>query len=260
MRSTRILVLDGDESTHRSVRSALGGRRYEVVCVSDGATALQIASRHPPDIMLVEPRLPGTDGLTVVRTLRTRPEFALIPVLFLADRKEVEGHILGFKMGADEFLPKPVNFQELDLRVTMALKKREETETRMRPKNLPGSMDFSVPLSGFRGTLEQIGLPSLLSLLEMDRKTGMLVVILEPERETARLFLREGRVLRARLDSRDTPFNAELVYEMLSRTGGKFDFRPGVVEPGDEIRSSTTMILMEGARRIDETHRRGKGE
>jgi CheY-like chemotaxis protein len=259
MGAIRILVVDGDESTHRSVRSALGGRPYEVVCVSDGEAALQMAGQHPPDIMLVEPRLSKVDGLTVVRTLRTRPEFALVPVIFLADRREVESHILGFRMGADDFLPKPVNFQELDLLVTTALKVRQETEIRVRPKP-PASPDFSVPMMGFRGTLEQIGLPSLLSLLEMDRKTGMLVVIVEPENEKARLYLRDGRVLRARFDRRGEPCNADLVYELLSRAQGKFDFRPGVIDPGDEIRTSTAMILMEGARRIDETQRRGKGE
>ena len=259
MRTVRILVADGDEATHRAVRWALGGKPYEVVCVRDGEAALQVAGQSAPDIMLVEPKLERVDGLTVVRRLRTRQEFALVPVIFLANRRDVQDHILGFKIGADDFLPKPVNFQELDLQVTMALKAREETETRVRPKPLPSS-DFSVPMMGFRGTLEQIGLPSLLSLLEMDRKTGMLVVIVEPEREKARLYLREGRLLRARLDRQETPANAELVYDLLGRTQGKFDFRPGVIEPEDEIRTSTPMILMEGARRIDETQRRGKGE
>ncbi len=259
MGTVRILVVDGDESTHRAVRSALEERPYEVVSVTDGEEALKVAVRRPPDVMLVEPRLEKVDGLTVVRTLRTRSEFALVPVIFLADRREVEGRILGFRMGADDFLPKPVNFLELDLQVTMALKMREETETRVRPKP-PASVDFSVPMMGFRGTMEQIGLPSLMSLLEMDRKTGMLVVIVEPENEKARLYLRDGRVLRARFDQRDSPRNAELVYELLNRTRGKFDFRPGIIDPGDEIRTSTTMILMEGARRIDETHRRAKEE
>jgi CheY-like chemotaxis protein len=259
MGSIRILVVDGEASTHRSVRAALEGRPYEVLSVSDGGSALQVAVRNPPDIMLVEPDLPGVDGLTVVRTLRTRPEFALVPVIFLADRRQVESRILGFRMGADDFIPKPVNFQELDLLVTAALKMREETETRVRPK-VTDSVDFSVPMMGFRGTLEQIGLPSLLSLLEMDRKTGMLVVILEPEKEKARLYLREGHILRARLDRRKTPANADLVYELLGRTQGKFDFRPGVIDPGDEIRTPTSIILMEGARRIDETQYRSKGE
>ncbi len=256
MGGVRILVVDGDESTHRSVRAALGGRRYEVVCVPDGGTALQVAAGRRPDVMLVEPDLPGVDGLTVVRTLRAKPEFALVPVLFLADRRAVEDRILGFRMGADDFLPKPVNFQELDLRVTTALKAREETETRMRPKP-PPSEDFSVPMMGFRGTLDQIGLPSLLGLLEMDRKTGMLVFLLEPENTKARLYLREGRVLRARLDGGGGSRNADLVYEIMGRTRGKFDFRPGVIDPGDEIGTSTTTLLMEGARRIDETRRRG---
>lgn len=259
MGSIRILVVDGEAATHRSVRAALEGRPYEVISVSDGGSALQVATRTPPDILLVEPDLPGVDGLTVVRTLRTRPEFALVPVIFLADRRRVESRILGFRIGADDFLPKPVNFMELDLLVTAALKAREETETRVRPR-VQESVDFSVPMMGFRGTLEQIGLPSLLSLLEMDRKTGMLVVILEPEKEKARLFLRDGHILRARLDHRTTPANADLVYELLGRTTGKFDFRPGVVDPGDEIRTPTTTILMEGARRLDETQHRAKGE
>jgi len=90
----------------------------------------------------------------------------------------------------------------------------------------------------------------------MERKTGILVLTLEPKQEKVRLYLSEGRVLRARVDKKEEPRNAELVYRLLARTRGKFDFRPAGVLQEDEIQSSTTRLILEGARRIDESQRR----
>lgn len=119
---------------------------------------------------------------------------------------------------------------------------------------------FSEPMSAadgfddfgsFRGRLDQIGLPSLLCILEMERKTGILVLIVEPEREQAHLHLSEGRVFRADLEGREEPRNAELVYGLLARTRGTFDFCPSSVDLDDKMRCSTTRLIFEGARRID---------
>ncbi len=255
MATIRILVVDPDESTSRVVAEALAARDCEVVSAADGEEALRLSEQDPPDLLILEPALPRMDGLALLRTLRSRPGFALVPAIFMAERRSVEAHIHGFKIGADDFMPKPLYGEELDLRVALALKVRDRTESSIRP-NPQGIADWSVVMSGFRGALEQVGLPSLLSLLESERKTGMLVLLMEEEKDKARIYLREGRVLRAHLDKRAMPRNEELVYSLFSRTRGRFDFRPSAVSGDDEIRASTARLLLEGARRLDETRRR----
>ena len=112
-------------------------------------------------------------------------------------------------------------------------------------------VDDDVEMAGIRGRLDEIGLPSLLCILEMERKTGILLLILEPELEKATLHLREGRVCRAHLSRRE-PRNAAAVYALFACTRGTFDFHPSDEIFGDDIQCSTSRLIFEGARRLEE--------
>jgi len=105
--------------------------------------------------------------------------------------------------------------------------------------------------AGFRGNLEEVPLPSLLGLLEMERKTGLLDLRLEGGK--ARLHLRKGRVLRAHRLGAEGPRDAELIYRLIPSSWGTFDFRPAPVAVGDAIRCSTAQLLLEGIRRMNES-------
>ena len=105
------------------------------------------------------------------------------------------------------------------------------------------------PLSALRGEIDQISLSSVLTILEMERKSGILMV--EHVREVGRLFLRRGRIIRAAIEE-PALSGAVAVYEMLTWGAGSFDFLAGDVGGVDEIQASTTYLLMEGARRLDE--------
>ena len=108
-----------------------------------------------------------------------------------------------------------------------------------------------MPSAGIRGTLDQIGLSSLLVMMEMERKSGILVV--RNQTDAARLFLKLGRILAARFDNRSEPRGAKAIFEILSWTTGKFDFSALEVDMEDEIGSSTTHLMLEGARLLDES-------
>jgi hypothetical protein len=86
----------------------------------------------------------------------------------------------------------------------------------------------------------------------MERKTGILVVTFEPSLEKASLYFSEGRVFSAHLSGRKEPRNAEVVYSLLACTVGTFDFHPSDVGLDDELQCSTTRLIVEGARRMDE--------
>jgi DNA-binding response OmpR family regulator len=250
-----VLVLDDDPETARVASRVLSARGYEVTFTTDPEEALRLANRLVPDLLIIDAANPALRGPHLVRVLRTRSATALIPAIFLGERRHVESLVTGFKLGADAFLAKPLDPGELEAQADRAGRERQKAETSIRPN--PGKGEFTVsPMhSAFRGNLEELALPSLLTLLDMERKTGMLVLLLEPEGEKARLFLRRGALVRAKLDARETPRDADLVYDLLSRTRGKFDFRTQPVDGDDAIRAATATLLLEGARRLDETRR-----
>jgi hypothetical protein len=90
----------------------------------------------------------------------------------------------------------------------------------------------------------------VLTVLEMERKTGILLI--ERGTGTARIYVRKGRIIRADTDPPQQLSGAAAVYETLTWSRGSFDLLVGDVGGVDEIQASTTFLLMEGSRRIDE--------
>ena len=254
MAFVKILVIDPDAETQSAVASALEGRGYEITNVSDGEQGLSNATTAIPDGIILNAGAPKLDIANFIHTLRSRPESALVPVLFIGEQDSVEKQIQGFQLGSDNFLHRPLEPRDLELRIAVANKLRQKAENTLRPKGDLNQADFSSPgiMTAFKGTLDQIGLPSILSLVDMERKTGMLVLILEPGKEKARIYFSEGRVVRAGYDKKAAPRNAELIYELLAHPEGKFEFRNAMVDTRDEVHSPTARLLLEGARLIDE--------
>ncbi len=109
--------------------------------------------------------------------------------------------------------------------------------------------------TALNGRLEQLQLSSLLVMMEMERKGGVLTLKDGSGGDTGRIFLRGGQVICAKLDGRPDLGGRECVYEMLRWKGGNFSFNAMEVEMEDTVKSSTTHLLMEGARLIDEANR-----
>ncbi|MGH1347152.1 MAG: response regulator [Nannocystales bacterium] len=107
--------------------------------------------------------------------------------------------------------------------------------------------------TALNGRLEQLQLSSLLVMMEMERKDGLLALKDSRTGVVGRIFLRRGQVICAKLGDNDT--GKECVYDMLGWKAGTFSFNAMEVEMEDTINSSTTHLLMEGARLIDEANR-----
>lgn len=255
----RILVLDPDEVAGRILAASLIAKGHHALATTTGADAVREVGRERPQLIIVTATSPQLDAASWVRGLRARPETGLIPVIFLGPRESIESQVAGFKLASDGFLTKPVDEKALEGAIEQCLKEQARTEAEIAAIRPPArtAEDFSIPppMMTFRGTLEQIGLPTLLTLFEMERKTGMLVLIVEPEKDKVRIFFNEGRAIRALVDGREHPRHAELIYWLLGKTQGKFDFRPAVINPKDEIKMPTAMLLLEGARLLDESRR-----
>ena len=259
MSAPRVLIVDDDPWILRMVSTLLEKRGYAIATASDGEEGLMRADQLRPDLIITDVMMPKLDGWALVRALRSRAELALVPVIFLTALGGEEDRIRGFRLGADDYLPKPFRFEELDLRVANALKKAKATQQKaeeVKQAPVEPASTGKKPV-GIHGTLEQLGLSSLLVMIEMERKSGILR--LEKIGVTGRIFCREGRVIAARLDGDRAPANArkgaESVYHMLTWADGRFDFSGVDVDMEDEVKSTTTHLLMEGARLIDEGKR-----
>jgi hypothetical protein len=101
------------------------------------------------------------------------------------------------------------------------------------------------------GDLAHIGIATLLTLMEMERKTGVLS-FREPGGASARIFVREGRIVHARLDGAPGPVDAECVYYLLTWSAGVFELVVCNIKGADRVRVATVNLLLEGARRLDE--------
>jgi DNA-binding response OmpR family regulator len=237
-----VLVADDDAWILRMVATVLEKRGYSVETAVDGDDALARALARTPDLLITDVMMPKMDGWSLVRNLRARPELAMLPVIFLTALSSEDDRIRGFRLGADDYVTKPFRFEELDLRVAKTLRRMQQTVQETR-EQLGGS--------SLRGDLSQVGLSSLLVLIEMERKTGLLQ-LRAPNGPSGQILVREGKVVHARLDDAEEPVDAECVYYLLTWGSGEFEFISCQVEGVDRVSVSTTHLLMEGARLIDE--------
>ena len=118
-----ILVIDDDELVSRTLQRALKMYDYQVMTANSGIEGLQLARRHRPDLFILDIMMPGVDGYQVCRQIRGDPLLKDLPVLFLTAKAKDEDKIEGFRAGADDYLIKPFNMQELELRVKATLRR-----------------------------------------------------------------------------------------------------------------------------------------
>lgn len=147
MRTQTILVIDDEKDFARLVERTLVGEGYDVIVASDGATGLQIAREHPPDLVVLDLTMPGIDGLEVCKVLRSEPRSARLAILVLSARASVADRIIGLEQGADDYLIKPFVPEELVARVK-AILRRSVSHSEQSPAIQSG--DLVIDLRGHR--------------------------------------------------------------------------------------------------------------
>lgn len=121
----RVLVVDDDEAIRIAIRRALALDGYDAVLAADGASALKILRDNPPDAVVLDGMLPDIDGLEVCR--RTRAAGDRVPILMLTARGAVGDRIHGLDAGADDYVVKPFDIDELLARLRALLRRGVET-------------------------------------------------------------------------------------------------------------------------------------
>jgi DNA-binding response OmpR family regulator len=123
-----ILVVDDEEDVAETIQRSLRRVGHEVLVTHRGADALQVARQRCPDLIILDIMMPGMNGIEVCRHMRANPQLAPIPILFLTARGEIADKIEGFEAGADDYLVKPFDLRELELRVKALLRRTQQSD------------------------------------------------------------------------------------------------------------------------------------
>jgi DNA-binding response OmpR family regulator len=122
--SKRVLIVDDNNSIRSSVATYLRDKGYEVEEAIDGIQGLEKGLTVSPSMILLDVVMPGIDGFRLCQLLREKGVKA--PIIMLTEKATIEDKITGFSGGADDYLPKPFNLVELDLRISALLKRAFE--------------------------------------------------------------------------------------------------------------------------------------
>ena len=123
----RILIVDDDMDTLRLVGLMLERQDYEVIAANSGTKAVNMAINEQPDMILLDIMMPDMDGYEVTRQLRQNPLTANIPIIMFTAKTQIDDKLLGFEVGADDYLTKPTQPRELFAHVKAVLARTAKT-------------------------------------------------------------------------------------------------------------------------------------
>lgn len=132
----KILIADDNPDNVELLRKRLGSQGYETVAAYDGEEALAAVLRESPDLMILDIMMPKMDGYEVLRRLKQEEEYRDLPVILLTAKKEIPDKIKGLDIGANDYITKPFNPQELLARVKSLLTLREEQQRKAKDERL----------------------------------------------------------------------------------------------------------------------------
>ena len=233
--STRVLVVEGSEPLRERLTRALTNAGFVVDAQSDGRSALLACEQMRPDLVVTASALPLLSGAQLVRRLALHPALVNVPVVMIGEDNTDLGRLEAYRLGVREYIPKPFLDEELVIRLHRLMSQQQTAEVS----------------ASLRGALADVAVGTLLSLFEFERKSGLLLLM--NDGDVARLFISEGAVIKVDAGTGGTP--RDRLLSALDWATGQFEFTSCAVQGEDEIGIPTTHLLLEHARRSDESPR-----
>ena len=134
---SKILIVEDDLDVAEMLNAYFRVQGYEVFTVNWGEDGVRAAQTVLPDLLILDIRLPDIDGYEVARRVRTDRHTSQIPIIFLTEKRERIDRLQGFEVGADDYITKPFDVQELRLRVRNALKRVNQASLTNPVSGLP---------------------------------------------------------------------------------------------------------------------------
>ncbi|MCA9983512.1 MAG: response regulator [Anaerolineales bacterium] len=139
MNNGRILIVEDDFDIANMLQIYFAGQGYQVEVANRGNAALDMTRRQLPDLVILDIMLPDMDGYEICRVLRTTTRTSHIPIIFLTQKDERGDRIEGLELGADDYITKPFDIEELKLRVRGAIRTHQRTNNSDPRTGLPSS-------------------------------------------------------------------------------------------------------------------------
>ena len=200
----QILIVEDDDLVSRTVERSLNNGEFQISLADNGLEGLNLARKRPPDLVILDVIMPEMDGYEVCRTMRADFRLSEIPILFLTAKIKEEDRVNGFLAGADDYLTKPFNVDELILRVRAILRRTRQRET---PQPGPPPDTYVSPQS--RKVLKELQSKKNTPAANFTLVTGNFVL----DTQSFELHTPGRGVVRL------TPIQFDLVHHMMSNAG-----------------------------------------
>ena len=126
MGTEKILVIEDNKDYQFLIQTALTGD-YRVMCADTGRQGVEMAREQKPDLILLDISLGEVDGFEVCHLLKGQKETATTPVIFLSSRNDAHSKVMGFDLGADDYIEKPFDAEELKARIKVRIRQNAKT-------------------------------------------------------------------------------------------------------------------------------------
>ena len=237
MKVRRILLVDSEPNNIRILKNNFSQANYVVDHALTDSEALDMLKQNPCDLVLSEVSGPGIDGYRLLERIQRNSAISHIPVIFLTHKSDVWHRVKSFKLGAKDYIVKPMHVREVMARVNMVLSRIERRNE-----------EESIASRKFVGRLEDLSVSDLIQAFGLERKTGVLRAY-NINGLSGQLFFKNGVVVNAVAG----PLKAEeAVYKMMGWQKGRFSMFFCNVDVDDEIGVSNMGLLLQGAKRMEE--------
>ncbi len=233
----RIVVADPETRLLERLSTALDSAGFSVATATNGMEAIGACMSRTPDVVLMEKDLPVVDGLHVLQEMGRHGELASVPVMMMSADAGDLARLNVLQRGAVDFIPKPFTVLEVIIRARRWARTSQRDTERVV----------------LRGALTEVGLPSLLTMFEQEKKSGQLSVT--RDQSVAWIDFVDGRIVRARSTEVDADTRAVMM-TVLDWQVGYFELSAGTPHVSTpEIETTVTHLLLEHARIRDEARR-----
>ncbi len=228
--TTQIIIIETTAPLRARMTRALEAAGFKVTACATATEALEACAVWRPDAIVAAALMGGMTGSDLAYAMGEHSTLSDVPLILTGDDGDL-GRLEGYRAGIRDYIPRPFLDEELVIRVHRVAAPQPATNP------------------GLRGSLVDIGLGTLLSLFEFERKSGVLLLLRHGE--IARVFVSDGKVLKVEASTGEGTPRMKIM-RLLDWRDGQFEFTPTAVGGKDEVNASVTQLLLEHARTQDE--------
>lgn len=232
--TTQVMVVEPGAPLRARMIRCLEAAGFQATAAASAMDALDAGMSARPDAVIAASTMPAMTGVDLAYAMSEHATLSGVPLVLIGDDGDL-GRLEAFRAGVRDYIPVPFLDEELVIRLHRVVTSAPVTSP------------------GLRGSLVDIGLGTLLSLLEFERKSGVLLVLRTSE--LARVFVAHGKILKVEATTgfgvpKDRP--KDRLMRLLDWRDGQFEFSPADIGGRDEVGLSVTQVLLEHARTRDE--------